>query len=343
MEDTNKLELLPPAITISEGGRVKVYGVDFDEKFLAKLVVEELNRGSNKDTPLISQAVEIYIADSLSGHKRKFQGDAYWALKGFIEVCGDIPIGELQHRHICMFRDHLLNRGLHPTSARKQTSILNSALNAAFKHLGIDRLSPFRALRIRGEGESSRPMRLITHDLLSEVKACLMKRQTPYSLVGLLQLNTGLRLSEPIYARLSDLQLNHPIPHLWIRKSDLSDRKTKSSIRAVPLVGVSLHAAERLKELAEYVHSEWLVDRYAYEGGSNSCSAIMNKRLKHLEFRSHMFRHALIDRMKACNDIPTPIAESITGHASTKSEFANYGTVGYTLEQKLAVLKRVAV
>ena len=47
MEDTNKLELLPPAITIPEGGRVKVYGVDFDEKFLAKLVVEELNRGSN--------------------------------------------------------------------------------------------------------------------------------------------------------------------------------------------------------------------------------------------------------------------------------------------------------
>jgi hypothetical protein len=47
--------------------------------------------------------------------------------------------------------------------------------------------------------------------------------------------------------------------------------------------------------------------------------------------------------MKACNDIPIPIAESITGHASTQSEFSSYGTIGYTLEQKLAVLKRVAV
>jgi hypothetical protein len=56
-----------------------------------------------------------------------------------------------------------------------------------------------------------------------------------------------------------------------------------------------------------------------------------------------MFRHALIDRMKACNDIPTRLAESITGHSSGGSEFNNYGTVGYTLEQKLEVLNRIAV
>ena len=47
--------------------------------------------------------------------------------------------------------------------------------------------------------------------------------------------------------------------------------------------------------------------------------------------------------MKACNDIPTRLAESITGHASGGSEFNNYGTVGYTLEQKFEVIARVAV
>jgi hypothetical protein len=47
--------------------------------------------------------------------------------------------------------------------------------------------------------------------------------------------------------------------------------------------------------------------------------------------------------MKACNDIPTRLAESIAGHASGGSEFNNYGTVGYTLEQKLEVLKRIAI
>ena len=88
---------------------------------------------------------------------------------------------------------------------------------------------------------------------------------------------------------------------------------------------------------------EWLVPQYAHYHGSNSCSAILNKHLLDLDFPSHMFRHALIDRMKACNDIPTRLAESITEHCSGGSEFNNYGTVGYTLEQKFEVIARVAV
>ena len=47
--------------------------------------------------------------------------------------------------------------------------------------------------------------------------------------------------------------------------------------------------------------------------------------------------------MKACNDIPTRLAESITGHFSGGSEFNSYGTVGYTLQQKLEVIKKVAI
>ena len=56
-----------------------------------------------------------------------------------------------------------------------------------------------------------------------------------------------------------------------------------------------------------------------------------------------MFRHAFIDRLKACGDIPVKLAESITGHSSGGSDFDHYGTVGYSLEQKLTVIKRVEV
>jgi len=213
----------------------------------------------------------------------------------------------------------------------------------AFRHLDMDRLSPFRGLKIIGENEHKRSMRIVTPELLLQVKQRLLFRLKPYKLIGLIQLNTGMRLSEPVFARLDDLVLDHPIPHLWVRRNELSNRKTKSSIRAVPLVGSSLFAAQRLLEYAKAQGSEWLVPDYAHYHGSNSCSAILNKHLKDLDFRSHMFRHALIDRMKACNDIPTRLAESITGHYSGASEFNNYGTVGYTLEQKLEVLKRIAI
>jgi integrase len=237
----------------------------------------------------------------------------------------------------------LFETGLTPVTVRKQTAIMSAMLNIAFRHLDIDRLSPFRGLKIPGENEHKRPMREVTHELLVEIKQRLLYRIKPYKLIGLIQLNTGMRLSEPTFARLDDLVLDHPIPHLWVRRNELSNRKTKSSIRAVPLVGSSLYAANRLFEYAEGEGSEWLVPEYAHYHGSNSCSAILNKHLKDLDFRSHMFRHALIDRMKACNDIPTRLAESITGHSSGGSEFNNYGTVGYTLEQKLKVLKRIAI
>jgi len=162
-------------------------------------------------------------------------------------------------------------------------------------------------------------------------------------MVGLIQLNTGFRISEPTLARVEDLVLEHDIPHLWIRKNELSDRKTRASIRAVPLLGISLEAAKELLSRAKRKNSPWLLPQYAKEFGGCSCSAILNKNLKPLNFRSHMFRHAFIDRLKACNDIPLPLAESITGHGRGQSDFAVYGTVGYSLEQKLEVIRKVLI
>ena len=53
--------------------------------------------------------------------------------------------------------------------------------------------------------------------------------------------------------------------------------------------------------------------------------------------------HALIDRIEACNGVPTRLAESIPRLSSCGSDFNTYGTVGYTLEQKCDVLLRVLV
>lgn len=171
----------------------------------------------------------------------------------------------------------------------------------------------------------------------------MIRLNTPASLVGLIQLNTGLRISEPTLARLEDLVLDHEIPHLWIRKNSLTDRKTKASIRAVPLVGISLDAAKELHVRAKRLGSPWLLPQYAKEFGGCACSAILNKNLRPFEFRSHMFRHAFIDRLKARNDIPLPLAESITGHGRGQTDFAVYGSVGYTLAQKLEVIRKIEI
>lgn len=329
---------------INSTQRIDIDGIQIDRELIVQLLAKHLGSNSTQiKRYTFSDAFEIYIRERSGNFRKRFVANATRSFNNFINQFGDLPLDELKHFHATQYRDAQIARGLNPTSVRKHFATLNAVLNLAFKHLDIDRLSPFRGLYIAGEGEVKRYMRTITPELLLEVKHRLLVRRTPYKLVALVQLNTGMRLSEPVFARRQDLILNHEIPHLWIRKNSLSDRKTKTSIRAIPLVGVSLEAAIALDKIAEKANSEWLVPRYARDNGNTSCSAIINKYLRDLEFRSHMFRHALIDRLKSCNDIPTRLAESITGHSSGGSDFNTYGTVGYTLEQKLEVLKRIEV
>lgn len=323
---------------------IKINGVEFEEEYLAQIIAEHLSKKQFGREPTISDAFKIYIQENSSSHRQRFVDNATRHFLSFKSLFGDLTLDELRHWHITQYRDFQLERGMLPASIRKYNNTLNAMLNVAFKHLDIDRLSPFRALKIRGEGELKRPMPLITNDLVKQVKQFLMSRMdSPHCLVALVQVNTGFRLSEPLFARLEDVVLDHDIPHLWVRKNELTDRKTLSSIRAVPLYGISLIAAKQLYRIAKKEKSEWFVPHYARDNGNTSCSAIIRKTLKEFNFRSHMFRHSIIDRMKACNDVPARVAESITGHSSGKSEFIHYGTIGYTLEQKLEVIKRVAI
>jgi integrase len=330
-----------PEFELVETKRVSVAGAEFDESFLAELLSDYFAKQSGGLRPTITTGFNIYMQESGGSRRIKFAADAKRHFENFKAQFGDVHLDELKHYHAALYRDAQLARGLNPTSVRKHINCFNAMLNVAFRYLSIDRLSPFRSLSIANEGKSRRYMPTITTELTLAVKQRLIALDRPNGYVGLIQLNTGCRLSEPLFAKREDLILDHKIPHLWIRPNELTDRKTVSSVRAIPLVGESLRAARILDQGAKDMRSKWLVPQYAKFNGNGSCSAIMNKNLKELKWRSHMFRHAFIDRLKACGDIPVKLAESITGHSSGKSEFDSYGTVGYTLEQKLAVIKRV--
>ncbi len=77
----------------------------------------------------------------------------------------------------------------------------------------------------------SRTMAPITLEHLGIVKAHLLSHPIPSRLAALIQLNTGMRVSEHVLGCLYNLLLDHDIPHLWVRKTSLTDRKTKASIR----------------------------------------------------------------------------------------------------------------
>ena len=148
-------------------GKVRLHGIDFDEDFLSELVARHFRRQQWQAKPRFSAAYDIYMRENPSAHRRKFKIVAHQAFTLFVSQFGDMPLDELRHVHITEFRDSQLARGLHANSVRRHINMLNAMVNMAFKHLDMDRLSPFRRLYIRG------------------------------------------------------------IPHLWVRKNQLTDRKTQ--------------------------------------------------------------------------------------------------------------------
>jgi hypothetical protein len=207
--------------------------------------------------------------------------------------------------------------------------MLNALVNMAFKNLDTDRLSPFSRLYIRGEGELSRTMTPITLEHLCKVKAHLLSYPIASRLAALIQLNTGMRISEPVRARLEDLVVDHDIPQLRVLKNSLTDSKTQASIRCLPLQGVSLQAAQEIHRRAIRQKSEWLMQQYASEIGNTSCADTLNKYLLHLDLRNHMNRHTFIDRLNGCGDILKPIFEAMTCHWRNDFEFAQQTDTAY--------------
>jgi hypothetical protein len=160
--------------------------MNFEEAFVAKVISEHLAKQKNGKLPTITDAFAIYMHERLNPlivlHLLNTQTITFVALRNFF---GDLTLDELKHWHITEYRDYQLNRGLSPVSIRKHNNTLNAMLNVAFKHLDIDRLSPFRALKIRGEGETKRSMPIITTQLIKQVKEHLLKNSTPHKLISI--------------------------------------------------------------------------------------------------------------------------------------------------------------
>ncbi|MCX7263561.1 MAG: phage integrase SAM-like domain-containing protein [Burkholderiales bacterium] len=128
---------------------------------------------------MFSNAYGIYMRENPSAHRRKFKTVTQQAYALFVAQFGDIPFDELRHVHITEFRNSQLARELHANSVRRHINMLNAMVNMAFKHLDIDRLSPFRRLYIRGEGDLSRTTAPITVEQLRKVKAHLLSHPIP--------------------------------------------------------------------------------------------------------------------------------------------------------------------
>jgi integrase len=141
-----------------------------------------------------------------------------------------------------------------------------------------------------------------------------------------------MRLAEAAGLAISDLTLNHEVPHIIVQQHEWRSLKTISSERKIPLVGVSLWAAQRIIINSDNLHA---FPRYnkANTTNANSASAALNKWLRGYVppgCSIHSFRHSIRDRLRAVA-CPSEMIDQIGGW-SRKSIGQGYGN-GYCLEQ----------
>lgn len=336
----------PPILSFEDLNetRICVRGVEFDEDFLAELVTAYLRDVGYEKLPTITETFDFFIAEHPSSHLKEFRRSMFHYYAKFCSHVGDIPLHRLKRVHATRYRDALLESGLHPNSVRKHIRVIKSIINVGYRHFGIDRVNPFAGLGIRGEGTDPRRFPTFTKDLLLNAKRAMLEANTQYAHVGLIQLNTGMRVSEPCLAKLEDFDDDHPIPHLWVRRNEVTNRKTASSIRAVPLLGVSLKSARELRRRALEEGSEWLVPQYGRAGGNFSCSQAINRILKPLGLKSHMLRHAFVDRLRADSGVDVQAAEAILGHCrGSKFSMRNYGWIANSLDHQRRIIAKAVI
>ena len=327
------------------------YGTS-SESFLTPVEAEAsrlLTSDPRKPRVLLSEALEEYIKATHDPTSPKREQHARLYVGKVFRIVGDLPLEAYTREHARKVRDKLTGDGLATSSLRRNFNGINAVINYAIREHGLGGVTNhFKGLladRRNEEGPETPPF--TTEELKAIAQACMARDDDIRHLIAL-QLDTGARIGEVVGLRREDVIMDDGVPHIFIRPHPKLGRrlKTKNSRRRVPLVGMSLWAAQRALKATERASDGWLFPRYSADNNikSTQASAAVNgwiaKSLK-IDKQSHSFRHSMKDRLTRV-EAPQAIIDAIGGWKDQSSMASHYGE-GPALPQLKGWLDRVVI
>ncbi|MFC6389906.1 integrase [Methylorubrum zatmanii] len=276
------------------------------------------------------------LRDLSPDQRRKWANAKKRAVANFIAQVGDMELTRVTRNNALDFRDwwqgRVLDEEMDPDTANKDFGHLATMFRTVdrARRLGLE--SVFSEMRIKGGKNGQRVAFDPTFVQTKFLEAgALDGLNDEARLIVFLLIETGLRLSEACNLTTETIRLDAEVPHVMVRP-DGRRMKTDQSEREIPLVGVSLMAAQA---------SPGGFPRYRDKAAS--LSANVNKLLHGrglLPVKGqtlYSFRHTFEDRLTAV-EAPDKVAAALMGH---KYHRPRYG-VGPSLKQKLEWLQRIA-
>ena len=290
--------------------------------------------------PFLSEVLDDYfilkgINPETSGFKHVHRSVNY-----FIDVSGDKPIDQYSKSDARAFRDRYVNENKVRTGKRNQSDVQN-VFSVMMDELDINLSNPFQNLKWPPAQEKNKRVPFERNELLKIANHCKSVDDDMRWLVAL-QINTGCRLAEIVGLSKDDLSLENALPYITIRSHPWRRLKSETSERSIPLVGVSLWAAQRALKNCD---GQFIFSRYITSDSKNNkathASNSLNKWLKTLVTgkTTHSFRHALADRLRNA-DCPEEVLAEILGH-SRAGMTKNYG-IGFSLQVKQKWLSKIS-
>ena len=166
------------------------------------------------------------------------------------------------------------------SSVKRVFSTIRAITNLAIAEYGLVMRSPFANVYFPELDDIKERLPVSPHDIKLIQRHC---RETNDEMRWLLALisDTGMRLSEAAGLALNDIVLDSEIPYINLKPNESRRLKTKQSSRKIPLVGLSLWAAQQVQ--SEF-NGTYAFPRYTKgkRCNANSASAVLNKWVKKL-------------------------------------------------------------
>ncbi len=297
-----------------------------------------------KPKPTVRQAFETYLSEvAPNALRRKSESQRKgWikvkrrAVNNFVALCGNLPIESITREHAQKFYRWWLDRiegpdTLSGSSGNRDVGNMRKIYREYFLYQGDERENPFRGLSFTDAKRKVPPFPVewITSKIMAPGALDSLNQQA--RLICYVLIETGARPSEIANLAPEHIVLDADVPYVSIEPSEAREIKTTSSVRKIPLVGVSL-LAMRLAPSG--------FPRYR-DKETNLSATLMkffrsNNLLPTSDHRIYSLRHSFEKRMAEAG-LDYGLRCLLMGHATDRPSYGDGGSLSYRRSELLKI------
>ena len=342
------------ALIAAAGLKQDVTGLDPEDPETGRLIIQSMK---NKPEPMLAKAlvfplapapkptledaIKLYRKDKQIEEGSKQDGDLNRIaarLKAILGAPDSLLLEEMTVEHRRRYLDYMLSAKkadgspLALGSAKKETNILVALVNHALKELGLSARNQFADLPWPKESRDKMDQRDPMPDAVIkgvEAKLAADARKPEFLLIWRILRDTGAQGAEIVKLTISDIKLNHEVPHILIRPNKLRGTKTSNRVRAVPLSEDAQDAVKEAISLLKVAEDQdALFPDYAHQRGNDGVSASLNNYIQQFTDNRRVVVYSLRHRLRDMFievGAPEVVSQTFQGWAAESVSLSTYG------------------